>query len=166
MFSPCPRDGFATKGRYIMVGMTSHPRPHPVSPMRRRRGRSSPGHGTPRDMLGTGNAFSHGRHHSFAMFDRKHIIDVPPTALAGLAVTEPMSPRSARFSSRTFTVTMSLGFLFVVGTKVHLRQRVQNLSVVGTPFVKERLSLLCQLAFPVLDSTLTTSMGTRCLNHA
>ena len=37
------------------------------------------------DMLGTGNAFlPHGRHHSFAMFDERHIIDAPPTALAGL----------------------------------------------------------------------------------
>ena len=41
---------------------------------------------TPRiDVLGTGNAFlPNGRHHSFSMFDGKHIIDAPPTALASL----------------------------------------------------------------------------------
>ena len=36
-------------------------------------------------MLGTGNAIlPNGRHHSFAIFDRKHIIDAPPTALISL----------------------------------------------------------------------------------
>ena len=31
-------------------------------------------------MLGTGNAFlPHERHHSFLIFDKKHIIDAPPT---------------------------------------------------------------------------------------
>ena len=36
-------------------------------------------------MLGTGNAFlPNGRHHSFAIFDKKHIIDAPPTALISL----------------------------------------------------------------------------------
>ena len=36
-------------------------------------------------MLGTGNAFlPNGRHHSFAIIDRKHIIDAPPTALISL----------------------------------------------------------------------------------
>ena len=36
-------------------------------------------------MLGTGNAFlPHQRHHSFLIFDRKHIIDAPPTALLSL----------------------------------------------------------------------------------
>ncbi len=36
-------------------------------------------------MLGTGNAFlPHLRYHSFLIFDRKHIIDAPPTALLSL----------------------------------------------------------------------------------
>ena len=36
-------------------------------------------------MLGTGNAFlPHQRHHSFLIFDGKHIIDAPPTALLSL----------------------------------------------------------------------------------
>ena len=36
-------------------------------------------------MLGTGNAFlPHLRHHSFLIFDGKHIIDAPPTALLSL----------------------------------------------------------------------------------
>ena len=110
------------------------------------------------DMLGTGNAFlPHGRHHSFAMFDRKHIIDVPPTALAGLR-------RNGTDVSEISTIFIThvhgdhvFGFPFLLLERKYIsdREGAKPLRVVGTPFVKERLSLLCQLAFPgSLDSML------------
>ena len=103
------------------------------------------------DMLGTGNAFlPHGRHHSFAMIDGKHIIDAPPTALAGLR-------RLAHDVASIETVFVThvhgdhvFGFPFLLLERKYISDRdgVKPLRVVGTPFVKERLSTLCQMAFP------------------
>ena len=108
------------------------------------------------DMLGTGNAFlPHGRHHSFAMVDQQHIIDAPPTALAGLR-------RHGMNIADLRTVFIThvhgdhvFGFPFLLLERKYISDRdgVQPLTVVGTPFVKERLTQLCQLAFPgSLDS--------------
>ena len=108
------------------------------------------------DMLGTGNAFlPHGRHHSFAMFDQQHIIDAPPTALAGL---RRLGMNIADL--RTVFITHVhgdhvFGFPFLLLERKYISDRdgVEPLTVVGTPFVKERLTQLCQLAFPgSLDS--------------
>ncbi|RJV00329.1 MAG: MBL fold metallo-hydrolase [Candidatus Poseidoniales archaeon] len=110
------------------------------------------------DMLGTGNAFlPHGRHHSFALFDGAHIIDAPPTALAGLR-------RNGTDVSEIRTVFIThvhgdhvFGFPFLLLERKYISDRdgTKPLRVVGTPFVKERLTLLCQMAFPgSLDSML------------
>ena len=108
------------------------------------------------DMLGTGNAFlPHGRHHSFAMIDGCHIIDAPPTALAGLR------RRGINVADlRTVFITHVhgdhvFGFPFLLLERKYIsdREGKKPLTVVGTPFVKERLTHLCQLAFPgSLDS--------------
>jgi len=108
------------------------------------------------DMLGTGNAFlPHGRHHSFAMIDGRHIIDAPPTALAGLR------RRGINVADlRTVFITHVhgdhvFGFPFLLLERKYIsdREGKKPLTVVGTPFVKERLTHLCQLAFPgSLDS--------------
>ena len=108
------------------------------------------------DMLGTGNAFlPHGRHHSFAMIDGRHIIDAPPTALAGLR-------RQGINVADLRTVFIThvhgdhvFGFPFLLLERKYIsdREGKKPLTVVGTPFVKERLTHLCQLAFPgSLDS--------------
>lgn len=102
-------------------------------------------------MLGTGNAFlPNGRQHSFAMFDGRHIIDAPPTALAGLR----------RFghdvaSIQTVFITHVhgdhvFGFPFLLLERKYISDREGNvrLRVVGTPFVQQRLTELCRLAFP------------------
>ncbi len=103
------------------------------------------------DMLGTGNAFlPHGRHHSFAMFDQRHIIDAPPTALAGLR-------RNGVDVSTVETVFVThvhgdhvFGFPFLLLERKYIsdREGLKPLTVVGTPFVKERLTHICHLAFP------------------
>ena len=110
------------------------------------------------EMLGTGNAFlPHGRHHSFALFGRHHIIDAPPTALAGLR-------RKGIDVASIQTVFIThvhgdhvFGFPFLLLERKYIsdREGLRPLKVVGTPFVKERLTQLCQLAFPgSLDSML------------
>ena len=103
------------------------------------------------DMLGTGNAFlPHGRHHSFAMFDERHIIDAPPTALAGLR-------RYGKNVAEIETVFIThvhgdhvFGFPFLLLERKYISDRDGHrpLTVVGTPFVKQRLTELCNLAFP------------------
>ena len=108
------------------------------------------------DMLGTGNAFlPHGRHHSFALIDGKHTIDAPPTALAGLR-RQGINPADLRTVFITHVHGDHVfGFPFLLLERKYISDRdgVQPLTVVGTPFVKERLTELCKLAFPgSLDS--------------
>jgi len=103
------------------------------------------------EMLGTGNAFlPNGRQHSFAIFDGCHIIDAPPTALAGL--------RRAGYSVadiRTIFVTHIhgdhvFGFPFLLLERKYISDREGQapLRVVGSPSVRVRLTELCHLAFP------------------
>jgi ribonuclease BN (tRNA processing enzyme) len=103
------------------------------------------------EMLGTGNAFlPHGRLHSFAMFDEAHLIDAPPTALAALR-------RKGHSVADIETVFIThvhgdhvFGFPFLLLERKYISDRdgIKPLRVVGTPFVKERLTQLCNLAFP------------------
>jgi ribonuclease BN (tRNA processing enzyme) len=102
-------------------------------------------------MLGTGNAFlPHGRHHSFCCIDRKHIIDAPPTALAGLR-------RAGIKISDIETIFVThvhgdhvFGFPFLLLERRYIsdREMLKPLTIVGSKLVKERLWQLCQLAFP------------------
>ena len=102
-------------------------------------------------MLGTGNAFlPHGRHHSFAMFDRRHIIDAPPTALAGLRLNGvDVSTIETVFITHVHGDHV-FGFPFLLLERKYISDRdgTKPLTVVGTPFVKERLTHICKLAFP------------------
>ena len=108
------------------------------------------------EMLGTGNAFlPHGRHHSFALFDGHHIIDAPPTALAGLrrAGHDVAGLRTVFITHVHGDHVFGFPFLLLERKYISDREGKQPLTVVGTPFVKERLTHLCQLAFPgSLDS--------------
>ncbi len=103
------------------------------------------------DMLGTGNAFlPHGRLHSFAMLDRRHIIDAPPTALTGLRrVGQTVADVETVFITHVHGDHV-FGFPFLLLERKYIsdREGVKPLRVVGTPFVRDRLTLLCELAFP------------------
>lgn len=103
------------------------------------------------DMLGTGNAFlPHGRLHSFAMLDRRHIIDAPPTALTGLRrVGQTVADVETVFITHVHGDHV-FGFPFLLLERKYIsdREGLKPLRVVGTPFVRKRLTLLCELAFP------------------
>jgi len=102
-------------------------------------------------MLGTGNAFlPHQRYHSFLIFDRKHIIDAPPTALLSLR-REGISPADIE----TIFIThlhgdhvFGLPFLLLERKYISDREGNQPLTIVGSSSVKDRLAQLCGLAFP------------------
>ncbi|MBT5285663.1 MAG: MBL fold metallo-hydrolase [Euryarchaeota archaeon] len=107
---------------------------------------------TPRiDVLGTGNAFlPNGRHHSFSVFDGKHIIDAPPTALAslrraGIAVSDIESVFVTHIHGDHV-----FGFPFLLLERKYIsdREGTVPLRVIGSPTVKVRLTELCHLAFP------------------
>jgi ribonuclease BN (tRNA processing enzyme) len=102
-------------------------------------------------MLGTGNAFlPYGRYHSFAMIDKKHIIDCPPTALASLR-------REGQSVSDIETIFIThvhgdhvFGFPFLLLERRYISDRANEkpLTVVAAPGVKARLKQLCDLAYP------------------
>ena len=112
------------------------------------------------DVLGTGNAFlPNGRHHSFSIFDGKHIIDAPPTALASLRRAGiPVSDIESVFVTHVHGDHV-FGFPFLLLERKYIsdREGVAPLRVVGSSTVKSRLTQLCHLAFPgSLESILET----------
>lgn len=102
-------------------------------------------------MLGTGNAFlPHGRHHSFCCIDGKHIIDIPPTALASLRrVGIAVSDIETIFVTHVHGDHV-FGFPFLLLERKYIsdREMIKPLTIVGSKLVKERLWQLCQLAYP------------------
>ena len=102
-------------------------------------------------MLGTGNAFlPNGRSHSFAIFDNKHIIDAPPTAL--LCLRE----KGIRVSEiETIFIThlhgdhiFGLPFLLLERTYISDREFQQPLTIVAAPGARERIEQVCEIAYP------------------
>jgi len=112
------------------------------------------------DVLGTGNAFlPNGRHHSFSIFDGKHIIDAPPTALASLRRAGiPVCDIESVFITHVHGDHV-FGFPFLLLERKYISDREGKapLRVIGSSIVKERLTELCHLAFPgSLESILET----------
>ena len=102
-------------------------------------------------MLGTGNAFlPNGRHHSFAIFDKKHIIDAPPTALISL--------RQNGININEITTIFithlhgdhifGLPFLLLERTYISDREFSQPLTIVAAPGARKRIEDLCEIAYP------------------
>ena len=102
-------------------------------------------------MLGTGNAFlPHERHHSFLIFDGKHIIDAPPTALLGLrrAGISPANIETIFITHLHGDHVFGLPFLLLERKYISDREGHRPLTIVGSSSVKERLQHLCELAYP------------------
>ena len=109
-------------------------------------------------MLGTGNAFlPHLRHHSFLIFDGKHIIDAPPTALLSLrrAGISPADIETIFVTHLHGDHGFGLPFLLLEKKYISDREGERPLTIVGSVGVRERLRQLCSLAFPgSLDNAL------------
>ena len=103
------------------------------------------------ELLGSGNAFLPSeRMHSFLLIDKHIIVDCPPTALASL--------RKAKISPAdidTILITHVhgdhvFGFPFLLLERKYIsdRENLKPLTVAGSKGVRERLTLLCKLAYP------------------
>lgn len=103
------------------------------------------------DLIGSGNAFlPNGRLHSLSLIDSGILIDAPPTALASLRCIG-VSPAQIH----TIMITHVhgdhvFGFPFLVLERKWISDREGNapLRVIGAPGVRERLTELCELAYP------------------
>ena len=110
-------------------------------------------------MLGTGNAFlPNGRHHSFAIFDNKHIIDVPPTALIslrnhGLRVNDITTIFITHLHGDHI---FGIPFLLLERTYISDRNFELPLTIVAAPGAKERIEEICDIAYP---GSLTKILG-------
>ncbi|DAC53937.1 MAG TPA: MBL fold metallo-hydrolase [Candidatus Poseidoniales archaeon] len=102
-------------------------------------------------MLGTGNAFlPNGRHHSFAIFDKKHIIDAPPTALLSLR------ENGIKVDDiETIFIThlhgdhvFGLPFLLLERTYISDREFQKCLTIVAAPGARKKIEHLCEIAYP------------------
>ena len=102
-------------------------------------------------MLGTGNAFlPNGRHHSFAIFDQRHIIDAPPTALISLR------QKGLKVNDiETIFIThlhgdhiFGLPFLLLERTYISDRELDNPLTIVAAPGARQRIEQLCDIAYP------------------
>ena len=102
-------------------------------------------------MLGTGNAFlPNGRHHSFVIFDKKHIIDAPPTALCSLREN---GVRISEISTVFITHLhgdhiFGLPFLLLERTYISDRELSKPLTIVAAPGARKRIEQLCEIAYP------------------
>ena len=103
------------------------------------------------EMLGTGNAFMpYGRYHSFALLDRKHIIDCPPTAMASLRRARvPLSDVETIFITHIHGDHV-FGFPFMLLERRYISDRdmAKPLTIVAAEGVKEHLWKLCEMAYP------------------
>ena len=103
------------------------------------------------ELLGSGNAFlPSGRLHSFLAIDKHIVVDCPPTALASLRKAG-ISPADID----TILITHVhgdhvFGFPFFLLERKYIsdREGLKELTVAGSSGVKERLTHLCNLAYP------------------
>ena len=111
-------------------------------------------------MLGTGNAFlPNGRHHSFAIFDKKHIIDAPPTALISLRANGiNINQISTIFITHLHgDHIFGLPFLLLERTYISDRELSLPLTIVAAPGARKRIEELCEIAYPgSLEKILST----------
>ena len=102
-------------------------------------------------MLGTGNAFlPNGRLHSHVLIDDKHLIDAPPTALIGLRSRGiPVNTIETIFITHLHgDHVFGLPFLFLERQYISDREGISPLKIIAAPGAKERITHLCNLAYP------------------
>ena len=103
------------------------------------------------ELLGSGNAFlPSGRLHSFLAIDRHIIVDCPPTALASLrkAGISPADIDTILITHVHADHVFGFPFLLLERKYISDREGLKELTVAGSSGVKERLTHLCNLAYP------------------
>ena len=103
------------------------------------------------ELLGSGNAFlPSGRLHSFLTIDRHIIIDCPPTALASLrnAGISPAEIDTILITHVHGDHVFGFPFLLLERKYISDREGLKKLTVAGSSGVRERLTQLCDLAYP------------------
>ena len=96
-------------------------------------------------MLGTGNAFlPNGRHHSFAIFDKRHIIDAPPTALISLRQhgVKVCDIETIFITHLHADHIFGLPFLLLESTYISDRELVKPLTIVAATGARQRIEQL------------------------
>ena len=83
--------------------------------------------------LGTGNAFlPHGRNHSLAILDRKHLIDAPPTALSSMRKygISPADLETIIFTHMHGDHIFGLPFILLERKYISDREGLKNLKII------------------------------------
>ena len=102
-------------------------------------------------MLGTGNAFlPNGRLHSLVLIDDIHLVDAPPTALISLRNNGiPVNTIETIFITHLHgDHIFGLPFLFLERQYISDRKGLSPLKIVAAPGARERITELCNLAYP------------------
>ena len=103
------------------------------------------------ELLGSGNAFlPSGRLHSFLAIDKHIVVDCPPTALASLrkAGISPADIDTILITHVHGDHVFGFPFLLLERKYISDRESLKPLTVAGSSGVKERLTHLCNLAYP------------------
>lgn len=109
--------------------------------------------------LGTGNAFlPNGRYHSNVIIDDMHIIDTPPTVLAGLRKygISPSNIETIIFTHMHGDHIFGLPFLLLERKYISDRENLRPLQIICSTSARKVLEDLCKVAYPgSLDDFLT-----------
>ena len=103
------------------------------------------------ELLGSGNAFlPSGRLHSFLAIDKHIVVDCPPTALASLrkAGISPADIDTILITHVHGAHVFGFPFFLLERKYISDREGLKELTVAGSSGVKERLTHLCNLAYP------------------